>query len=85
MRLVHRHILSSLAGPFVFAWIALTGMLMLNQLAKRFGDLVGKGLPPEVITEVLILFIPFIVALTLPMAVLVAVLYVGVSDWGLHI
>jgi len=81
MRLVHRHILSSLAGPFVFAWIALTGMLMLNQLAKRFGSLVGKGLPPEVITEVLILFIPFIVALTLPMAVLVAVLY-GFTQMG---
>ena len=81
MRLVHRHILGSLAGPFVFAWIALTGMLMLNQLAKRFGDLVGKGLPPEVITEVLILFIPFIVALTLPMAVLVAVLY-GFTQMG---
>jgi lipopolysaccharide export system permease protein len=81
MRLVHRHILSSLAGPFVFAWIALTGMLMLNQLAKRFGELVGKGLPPEVITEVLILFIPFIVALTLPMAVLVAVLY-GFTQMG---
>ena len=81
MRLVPRHILSSLAGPFVFAWIALTGMLMLNQLAKRFGDLVGKGLPPEVITEVLILFIPFIVALTLPMAVLVAVLY-GFTQMG---
>ena len=81
MRLVHRHILSSLAGPFVFAWIALTGMLMLNQLAKRFGDLVGKGLPPEIITEVLILFVPFIVALTLPMAVLVAVLY-GFTQMG---
>jgi lipopolysaccharide export system permease protein len=81
MRLVHRHILSSLTGPFVFAWTALTGMLMLNQLAKRFGDLVGKGLPPAVITEVLILFVPFIVALTLPMAVLVAVLY-GFTQMG---
>ncbi len=81
MRLVHRHILRSLAGPFMFAWTALTGMLMLNQLAKRFGDLVGKGLPPGVITEVLVLFIPFIVALTLPMAVLVAVLY-GFTQMG---
>jgi len=81
MRLVYRHILSSLTGPFIFAWTALTGMLMLNQLAKRFGDLVGKGLPPEVITEVLILFIPFIIALTLPMAVLVAVLY-GFTQMG---
>ncbi len=75
MRLIRAHILRSLAGPFGFAWTALTGMLMLNQVSRRFGDLVGKGLSPRVITEVLVLFIPFIVALTLPMAILVAVLY----------
>src|ERR1043166_3540410 len=81
MRLLRRHLLRSLVGPFVFSWTALTGMLMLNQLSRRFGDLVGKGLPTGVITEVLLLFIPFIVALTLPMAILVAVLY-GFSQLG---
>ena len=75
MRLLRGHLLRSLTGPFLFAWTALTGMLMLNQLSRRFGELVGKGLPAGVITEVLALFIPFIVALTLPMAILVAVLY----------
>lgn len=81
MRLLRSHILASVTGPFVFAWAALTGMLMLNQLSRRFGELVGKGLPPGVITEVLLLFIPFIVALTLPMAILVSVLY-GFSQLG---
>jgi lipopolysaccharide export system permease protein len=81
MRLLRAHILRSVAGPFLFSWGALTGMLMLNQLSRRFGDLVGKGLPAGVITEVLVLFIPFIVALTLPMAILVAVLY-GFSQMG---
>lgn len=75
MRLLRRHLLSSLAVPFLFAWIAQTAMLMLNQLSRQLGDLVGKGLPGRVIAEALILMIPFIVALTLPMAVLVAVLY----------
>jgi lipopolysaccharide export system permease protein len=81
MRLLRGHILRSVIGPFLFAWAALTGMLMLNQLSRRFGDLVGKGLPPGIIIEVLTLFIPFIVALTLPMAILVAVLY-GFSQLG---
>lgn len=81
MRLLRAHILRSLTGPFAFAWIALTGMLMLNQLSRRFGDLVGKGLSAGIITQVLLLFIPFIVALTLPMAILVAVLY-GFSQMG---
>jgi lipopolysaccharide export system permease protein len=75
MRLLSRYLLGQLLGPFLFSLGALTGMLMLNQIAKRFGDLVGKGLPADVITEVLLLFLPFIVALTLPMAVLVSVLY----------
>ena len=81
MRLLRRHLLRNLLGPFLFAWIAQTGMLMLNQLARRFGDLVGKGLPSDVIVEVLLLFIPFIVALTLPMAILVGVLY-GFGQMG---
>ena len=75
MRLLSWYLLRQLAGPFTFALSALTGLLLLNQVAKRFGDLVGKGLPPDIIVEVLLLFLPFIVALTLPMAVLVAVLY----------
>lgn len=75
MRLLSRYLVRELAAPFLFALAALTSMLLLNQVARRFGDLVGKGLPPEVITEVLLLYLPFIVALTLPMAVLVAVLY----------
>lgn len=81
MRLLRSHILRSVIGPFVFAWAALTGMLMLNQLSRRFGELVGKGLPAGIIVEVLTLFIPFIVALTLPMAILVAVLY-GFTQLG---
>lgn len=75
MALLSRYLLRQLAAPFLFALAALTSMLLLNQIAKRFGDLVGKGLPPGVIAEVLLLSLPFIVALTLPMAILVAVLY----------
>jgi len=81
MRLIRRHILGSVTGPFCFALAACTGLLLINQLAKRFGDLVGKDLPWRVIVEVLALSIPFIVALTLPMAVLVAILY-GYSQLG---
>jgi lipopolysaccharide export system permease protein len=49
--------------------------MLLSQIAKKFGALVGKGLPWSVIAEVFALSIPFIVAMTLPMAVLLAVLY----------
>ncbi len=75
MRILSRYLLKQHAAPFVFALTATTGVMLLNQIAKRFGDLVGKGLPASVIAEVFGLSIPFIVAMTLPMAVLVAVLY----------
>lgn len=75
MRLLSRYLLRELAAPFLFALAALTSILLLNQIAKRLPDLVGKGLSAGVVVEVLVLSLPFIIALTLPMAVLVAVLY----------
>ena len=75
MRLLSTYILRQLAAPFLFALTALTSLMLLSQIAKKFGSLVGKGLPWTVIGEVFALSIPFIVAMTLPMAVLLAVLY----------
>ncbi len=75
MRLIRRYLLRQLTGPFLYALAGLTGFMLLNQVARRFGQLVGKGLEWTVIAEVFALSLPFIVAMTLPMAVLVAVLY----------
>ncbi len=75
MSLLARYLLRQLVAPFVFAVAALTSLMLLNQIAKRFGALIGKGLPWTVIAEVFVLSLPFILAMTLPMAVLVAVLY----------
>lgn len=75
MRLLNRYLLRQLIAPFCFALAALTGFMLISQVAKKFGALVGKGLPWSVITEVFVLSLPFIIAMTLPMAVLLAVLY----------
>jgi lipopolysaccharide export system permease protein len=75
VRLLSTYLLRQLAAPFLFALGALTSLMLLSQIAKKFGSLVGKGLPWTVIAEVFALSIPFIVAMTLPMAVLLAVLY----------
>ena len=75
MKIVARYILREHVGPLLFALSALTSLLLLNYVAKRFGDLVGKGLPWTVIAEFLALSIPFTLAMTLPMAVLVATLH----------
>src|SRR5713226_6004489 len=75
MRILSRYLLRQHVAPFGFALAGITAFLLLQQVAKQFGNLVGKGLPWQVIAEVFALSIPFIIAMTLPMAVLVAVLY----------
>jgi lipopolysaccharide export system permease protein len=75
VKIISRYVLKEHVGPFVFALSALTSLLLLQYIARRFGDLVGKGLPWQVIAEFFALALPFTVAMTLPMAVLVAVLY----------
>ncbi|MDQ6888192.1 MAG: LptF/LptG family permease [Gemmatimonadota bacterium] len=75
MKILTRYVLREHVGPLLFSLSALTALLLLNQVAKNFGNLVGKGLPWGVIGQFFLLTIPFIVAMTLPMAVLVAVLY----------
>src|SRR5439155_869125 len=75
VRILSRYLLRQHLAPLAFALGSLTAFLMIQQIAKQFGSLVGKGLSWSVIAEVFVLSIPFIVAMTLPMAVLVAVLH----------
>ena len=75
MKIISRYVLKEHVGPFVFATSALTSLMLLQYVAKKFGDLVGKGLPASVIAEFMGLSIPFTVAMTMPMGVLVATLY----------
>lgn len=75
MRILTRYVLRQLVAPFLFAATALTALMLLDQVAKRFGALVGKGLGWQVVAEVFLLSIPFILAVIVPMAVLVSVLF----------
>ncbi|HUF13016.1 MAG TPA: LptF/LptG family permease, partial [Longimicrobiales bacterium] len=75
MPILARYLLKAATGPFLFALGVLTGLLMVNTVARRIEDLAGKGLPASVIGEVFLLSLPHVLALTLPMAVLVAVLF----------
>jgi len=75
VKILTRYVLREHLGPFTFALTALTSLMLLNFISRQFGELVGKGLPWSVIGEFFLLSIPFTVALTVPMSVLVAVLY----------
>lgn len=75
VRILPRYLVRQHFAPLAFALSALTALMLLNQIAKQIGNLVGKGLSAGIIMEVFVLSVPFIVAMTLPMAVLVAVLH----------
>jgi lipopolysaccharide export system permease protein len=75
MKILTRYLLRAHLGPFLFAFCALTGVVLINTLAKRLAELAGKGLPLAMVLEFFVLALPATVALTFPMAVLVSVLY----------
>ena len=75
MKIISKYVLREHVGPLTFALTALTSLMLLQFISRQFGELVGKGLPWSVIGEFFLLSIPFTVALTVPMSVLVAVLY----------
>lgn len=75
MKVLTRYILRAHIGPFLFAFVALTGVILINTLARQLASLAGRGLPTDVLLEFFVLSLPANIALTLPMAVLVAVLY----------
>ena len=83
MSILSRYLLRSIAGPFLFAFCMLTGLLFVNVVAERLADLAGRGLPREVILDFLILSLPHTIAVTLPMGILPAVLYVF-SEMSTH-
>jgi lipopolysaccharide export system permease protein len=75
MKILSRYLVKQHAIPFLFAFFALTGFLLINQVARRIESLLGKGLPWTVIAEFFALTLPYLIAMTLSMAVLVSVLY----------
>jgi lipopolysaccharide export system permease protein len=75
MRLLSRHILRTFAAPFAWGLLALTGLLLLNQLAQLIDRFGGRGLGWQVMIEAVILALPALLTLTIPMAVLVGTLY----------
>jgi lipopolysaccharide export system permease protein len=75
VRILTRYVVREHVGPLVFALTALTSLLMLQYVARQLANLAGKGLPWAAILKFFVLSLPFTIAMTLPMAVLVATLY----------
>jgi lipopolysaccharide export system permease protein len=74
MYLIYRHLLNAAAGPFFFGWFVITFVLMIDVLFRYVDLFVSKGVPFLMATKVLALSLGHTFALSVPMAVLIAIL-----------
>ncbi|OLD74244.1 MAG: hypothetical protein AUI33_06400, partial [Ignavibacteria bacterium 13_1_40CM_2_61_4] len=68
------HILRAHAGPFLFSFVTVMFVFLLQFLMKFADQLVGKGLSSLVIGELITLSLAWMVVLAVPMSVLVSAL-----------
>ncbi|MDD2890789.1 MAG: LptF/LptG family permease [bacterium] len=59
-------------APFFIGFLALTSILLMNQIFLLIWDVIGKGVPFLTVLYILLLYLPSIFALTIPMSVMVA-------------
>ncbi len=71
MKVLYKYILKENLSAFVLGVVLLTFILMMDRFFDLIDLIIGKGLHPFVVLETLLLSLPFILALTIPMAVLV--------------
>lgn len=68
-KLSARQLLRRHATPFAISSSSLTALLLANQAVRQVPRLSERGVPAGAIVEVLLLAVPFTLALTIPMAV----------------
>jgi lipopolysaccharide export system permease protein len=74
MKIVDRYLLREHLAPFLFALAVTTFILLMDKLFELIDLLIGKRVAGLVVLKIFALSLPSILALTVPMAVLVAVL-----------
>ena len=73
MKIIDRYILKSLIGPFIFAFVTIIFVLILQFFATFADRFIGKGIGFSAMMELILLQSAWMVGLAAPMSVLVAV------------
>ncbi|UCG30745.1 MAG: LptF/LptG family permease [candidate division WOR-3 bacterium] len=74
IRLIDRYFVKEFIPPFIFSMMALTFILLMNELFRLIDLFVRKGLPIGIVGQILIYTLPLILSYTAPMAILVAII-----------
>lgn len=74
MRKLQTEVLKRLLGPFLFCFLIVMFLLLMQFLILHIERLIGKGIPISIITELILTNLAYMVVLAVPMSVLVACL-----------
>lgn len=70
--ILFKYVIKEHIGPLIVGLSALTFILLMNQIFLLVWDVVGKGISTFTVLYILLLYMPSILALTIPMSVMVA-------------
>ena len=74
MRLITKYLIREISSPFLISLLIITFILFVNFLLRAVDRFLGKGLEISIIIEYLFLNLAWIIALSIPMAMLLATL-----------
>jgi lipopolysaccharide export system permease protein len=74
---IDRYVLRELVAPFCLSGALLTFLLLIDRIYNLTDLVITKGVPLHLVMQLLVFTMPSFLALTLPMALLVAVLLAG--------
>jgi len=74
MKILWKYVIKELIGPFFFALAVITFVLLMDFILDVLNKIINKGLPINVVLEVFALSLAWMLALSVPMAVLIAAL-----------
>jgi LPS export ABC transporter permease LptG/LPS export ABC transporter permease LptF len=74
MRILDRYVLRQLAWPFTLGLLVFTFLLIVPELMRYAEEYVSKGVSLWVVTQLVVTLLPYSLALTIPMSLLLALL-----------
>jgi lipopolysaccharide export system permease protein len=74
MKIIDKHITKSHFSPFLLALAVLTFVLLMDRLFELINMIIQKKVPILIVSKVFLLSLPYMLTMTIPMSVLVAVI-----------
>ena len=74
MRLIDRYIIREIILPFLIALVVLTFLLIIPFIIEQAEHLIAKGVAWPIIARLMLTLVPAQLGLTIPMALLIAIL-----------